>query len=195
MVVQNVTYRGFSRKHPRHTLGTQEKALRERGAAVVFVADEHRDLTRENFLKALRKGDTLVIWRLFLLAEPRKKTRDNPRQDLWSVLADLRKRNVTVLEAATGRVSSDQAQRDAMLAEAIEMLTYGGRGHSVTAKINGSKGGRPSVQFTPDETKKAEAAWFDVRYERNEDAAKHFPEGFTVARAYKQFGPSGRPFI
>lgn len=194
MVVQNVTYRGFSRKHPRHTLGTQEKALREQGAAVVFVADEHRDLTREQFLKALRKGDTLVIWRLFLLAEPRQKTRDNPRQDLWSVLADLRKRNVTVLEAATGRVSADQAQRDAMLAEAIEMLTYGGRGHSVTAKINGSKGGRPSAQFTDQQIKDAKAAWFCVKIEKNEDAVKQFPEGFSAARAYKMFGPSGRPF-
>ena len=142
--------------------------------------------------RALRSGDTVLVTRLFLLAEPRVKTRDNPRADLWAVLRRLRKSGISVLELATGRVSTNCDQMADMLADAIEMLTYGGRGHPETAKINGAKGGRPPSAFTADELRQAETAWFDMRYKTNAEAVDAFPKRFTRERAYRKFGPSGR---
>lgn len=71
--------------------------------------------------------DTALVARLFLLVEPRKKSRDNPRKDLWTMLGEFRSRKVHILETDTGRTSKDCDQLLAMLADAVEALTYGNR--------------------------------------------------------------------
>ncbi len=140
------------------------------GAASVYV-EGASGIGRDEWIRtALRPGDTLLIMRLMLLAEPRKRSRDNPRMDLWAVLAELRRRGVTVWELATDRRSDDPQQRDDMIRDAIEALTLGGR-HlpSDVARAIGSRGGRPRKNLDP-WREIIEREWYSNRHPSNKIA-------------------------
>lgn len=194
MISTRSTIFGYVRPLPRLKQQGQEKALRE------FGVDEHRLMVegrdKENLEKLtamLRPGDVVAVTRLHLLAPPRTKTSDKPRRQLWAAIRAISDRKATIIEVETGRSSAVLAERDDMVADAIEALTRAGR----SQRKGGN--GRPPVQFTDAQIEFALRTWYDLRIPTNEAAFaiihRRIPK-WSRSRCYKWkekgFGPSGR---
>jgi len=171
---------GYIRPIKRYTEAGQREALDAVGCEQVYVEGEDRE-TLSEAIQCLRKGDALVVHRLFLLAEPKRTTKDRPRKSLWIHLRAIEAKGATVFEASTGRSSKDK--RDCILFDAIERLSG-----NVSAENGAQSAGRPPKVFTDDELAQAKAAWESIKHSTVAEAVSHFPHGFSQARAYALWG-------
>lgn len=173
---------------PRYPASVQTDALEASGCGqTIDIATG-----RARLIETLRKGDVVKVWKLHLLAEPKRRTDDNPRRDLWAILHQIEDRGATVLELSTGRTSSDHRQRDLMIADAVEILTRGQ--HAVARKIaaqNGLNGGRPPTKISDEQRDRARALWFDLKVYGVDLRRILKAEKYTLARCYREFGPRG----
>lgn len=170
-------------------LARQEAALRAHGAQDIVTVS--RQLPWRKIVESgVRAGDTVRVLALVLLATERGKDKLTPAAQIGAFIAMVHARGASVLEVYTGRNSAKDRDCEGMIADAVNALRTGSRalppGHA--------KRGRRRLEFTPEQTAQARAAWFDVRYITNKEAGAHMPEGFTKERAFKLFGGSGRPF-
>ena len=104
-------------------------------------------------------------------------------------LIEAHERGGAVVEVSTGRSSRNQAQRKAMVKDAVKGLKRGNR-----SPATGRGRGRPKAEFAPEDVAKAKAVWFSRDYVTNIAAAKYLPKGMTAKRAWQLFGASGRPY-
>jgi len=143
--------------------------------------------TLDAMIKALRKGESVIVVRLHILAPPKLRTADRPRRALWDAIKRIEAKGCAIVEVDSNRSTALKLDRDDMIADAIEALTHAGR-----APRSRDGAGRPPKQFTPDQIEQAKAAWFDLRHKTNTVAVTAGPKGFSLTRYYKTFGPSGR---
>lgn len=137
--------------------------------------------------RALRKGETVAVTRLHILAPPKLRTNDRPRRDLWAAIQAIEAKGCCIFEVDSGRSTAAKSERDDMIADAIEALTHAGRS---PRKRDGA--GRPPMQFTPEQIEQARVAWFSRQHQTNALAIVASPKGWTMWRSHKTFGPSGR---
>lgn len=180
--------RGYIRPLPRLTEAGQRAKLTAAGCGSIYV--EAPQETLADLIASLRKGDTVCVVHLHVLAAPRRTTKDKPRDALWDAVIAIEAKGASILEVETGRATSNKFDRDGMIRDAIEHLTSAGR--AAAGRRNGKKSkGRPPRDVSG-EIDAARVAWFDLRHAVNEDAQAAGPKGWSLSRYYKTFGPSGR---
>lgn len=171
---------GFIRKHPRIGEKVQRSALTADG--VRGVVDDRSVIER-----MAAPGRLLKVRHLFLFAEP--KTRSKPggwRKDLLSFIGRVEDKGAIIKDVDLQLTSEKPSHRSAMLLHAMEQLSSNGR----TIHLIKKRSGRKALAFTPEQMAKAEADWGNVRkYKTDEAVAKVLPEGFTVYRARRLWGP------
>lgn len=180
-----------TREKPRYPAAAQRAALEPAGCgdwAELSDKDGVRDL-----LDRLRRGDTVKVRHLHLLAPPKRRTDDNPRRELWETIHRIEDRGATILEVSTGRSSANQRERDMMIADAIEVITRGARAISAKlARENGKKGGRPPAVIKDEQREAARVKWFERPELVGDDLRRALKRtGYSVARCYREFGPRG----
>lgn len=172
----------------------QRDACEEAGATVHYVIGTDCQSWRDA-IRSVRRGDVVAVMHLALL--PDAKTRKLiPSQDMRDALEAIERRGGSLVEAATGRRSSVASERAAMIADAARSLGSGGRSlSSEQARANGAKAGasrgRPAARFSDADMVRARAAWDSRKLATWADVAEALPEGFSVDRAYKLWGPRG----
>lgn len=185
---------GFTRHHARFKVGPQVQALERAGVWTVYDADERGGSLDEimSWAGQLRPGHIVVTTRAFLLVPPRKHSRDNPRVWFRDIMHGIEARKASIWELGTDYRTTDLMQRDMLIFDTVERLTYGGRGLSPRrAALNASKKGRPALWWIEDTAirEKLETIYFDVRcltdadVERKLNAAikaKHVPSTVTL---------------
>jgi hypothetical protein len=194
---KSTTLLGYVRHLPRFPASRQEAKLLAHGVDDLKIHVEGRggkdgeSLAR--LIELVRRGETVVVTHLHLLAPPKTQTNSRPRVALWTAIKGVEAKGGSVFELESGRSTANKSERDDMIAEAIEAITHSGRS---PRKRNGS--GRPPVAFTVEEIEFAQRQWFDLRHRTNEAALKAIRRrvpNWTLKRCYdksKGFGPSGR---
>ena len=140
----------------------------------------------EEALRSFRPGNIAGVTRLHVLTDPKVGKKKGQRLALYAAVDTIENQGAIIEEVDTGRLSSDRKQRDAMIREAAEIVTKGGRG--LKSAENGLKGGRPKKKFTDAETGEARRVWENRKIKTWTDARAKLPRGFSTARAYKLFG-------
>jgi hypothetical protein len=184
--------RGFVRPiRKTHTEARQVAALRAAGVSVLYVVGKDGVSGWREFTSALRKGDTVYVEGLSLLAEPRSDAVRYPAMDLRDCLEEIERRGATWIETHTGRVSTDPVQRKAAIDDAARSLGMGRALPSDVAREHGKRGGRRPTVFSGADIAKAKIAWESRKHKTWKDVAKALPKGFSTARAHRMFGPRG----
>lgn len=182
------TLRGYVRPLGRMTASGQLARLAERGLTRdrVYVEGDGPE-TLDGLIRALRKGESVLVVKLHVLAPPKLRTADRPRRALWGAIKRIEAKGAHIIEVETNRSTATKSERDDMIADAIEALTHAGR-----SPRSRDGAGRPPKTFTPEVIEQARVAWFDIRHRTNAAAIRAGPSGWAMTRYYKTFGPSGR---
>ena len=170
---------------PRYALAGQKEAMERHGIEKYLVEGGRKPKptgTRQDVTRMMTEGRTLAIQHLFLLADPAKRA--NMRRDLWRAIDEVEKRKGVIWELYTGLRSDDRKQRDEMMRNAVEALARGRHKRSAA-----DKRGRPKKDFTPLQIEKAQQIWQSRRLKTWAAVKEQLPPGFTLARAYKLWGP------
>jgi len=180
--------RGYVRPLPRLTAAGQTEALILHGIPLdrIYVEGNGPE-TLDALIRALRKGESVAVMRLHVLAPVKQRTADRPRRALWDAIKRIEAKGAHIFEVESSRSTSNKSERDDMLADAIEALTHSGRS---PRRRDGA--GRPPKAFTPEQIEQARVAWFSLQHRTNTAAIKASPKGWAMSRSYKMFGPSGR---
>ncbi|MEQ1698124.1 MAG: hypothetical protein ABL901_20015 [Hyphomicrobiaceae bacterium] len=157
---------------------------------------EKNENARMQMLDDIRRGDTVHVTHLHVLARRLKRSNHNMRLDLWEIMKQIDERGAVVAETSTGRTSADKSQRDDMIRDAIEVLTRGHKARSAKiARANGKLGGRPPKRGIERTRAEAEALWFDPNLSGDDLDRRLNAIGWNRARCYqkppKGFGPRG----
>lgn len=187
---------GLVRDWPRHPAKRQEEALRADGATVVLIIP-HECATWREAVRLVRKNDRVAVTLIQLLPEPKSARVRHPAMDGRDAIEEIERRGGVLVEVTTGRTTADAKQRRALIDDMARSVGAGGRSlSSAQARANGAKAGdrrgRPAATFTPEQIADARKVWESRHVKRWQDAAKLLPDGFTVYRARKMFGPRGR---
>jgi len=186
--------RGYVRDMRRLPAATQTKTLTAFGVPEKAIYTDDKSTGGSALLDAtrsLRRGDVLAMVHGHLLAPPKVKTSDKPRDKFWKALHAIEERGGSALDLTAQLHTADKLQRDQFIQRVIEALASAARGHS-SVKNGKMSAGRPPIVTTPDDDKLAERVWFDRRYKTNTEAMKHGPPSYSRQRYYDKFGPSGR---
>lgn len=184
--------RGYVRAKQRLTAAAQVAALDPSCGDRIYTEGNGPE-TLDIAVRSLRKGDVLAVYRLHVLAAPKRTTRDNPRRALWDAIRAVEARGASILEVDTGRSTLKPRERDDMIADAIEAITKAGRSLTARqARARGSKGGAPAREFTDDEIRQAREHWFSLKHRTNADAVKAAGPRWTEYQMRKHFDKSGR---
>lgn len=180
------------RSLPRYSAEAQRHALAECGCGTWIDLTGHD--ARRTLVGVIRRGDTIHVRHLHLLAEPKRRTDDNPRRSLWEIVSEIEARGATIVEVSTGRSTSDAGQRDVMIADAIEIVTRGAKAlPRRVARENGLLGGRPK-KWGPEHLAAAAPVWFDLSLwgkslDRALKRGGHPPRGTLAKRPPVGLGP------
>lgn len=171
--------RAFIRHSARHSESDQRAVIDPTKPGGIFVADRERGAS--DFVRALRKGDIVLVTTLGRLA--------GTRRGIESAMAAIHAKGCVIVEATTSRRSDEPEQRSAMIFDAIDELAGDRKVHTAAkARKYGKLGGRPPVERLP--PKEAEREWFDRRNKSTMDAKEKCP-GWSVRELYRKFGPRG----
>jgi hypothetical protein len=169
---------GYAKETPRLAIGPQIDALKDNGAETIWRNDDLPLL-----IGAIRPGDDIVVQRVSLLGQKRKKLEANIRE--------IFRLGGSITELETGRTSIDKNEWESAIEDAFAELA----GKRV---FNPGQPGRlPKRTLTEAERLKAEAIWFKP-YANNETRVqavlKAIGEPFDYHFGYRLFGkPSARP--
>ncbi len=182
------TSRGYVRPLGRFTAAGQLARLAEYGLTRdrIYVEGDGPE-TLDGLIRALRRGEAVLVVKLHVLAPPKLRTADRPRRALWDAIKRIEAKGAHIIEVDSNRSTALKPDRDDMIADAIEALTHAGR-----APRSRDGAGRPPKTFTAEQIETARVAWFDLRHKTNKAAIAAGPKGFSLTRYYKTFGPSGR---
>lgn len=174
--------RGFVADHHRHPVSVQMGAIRAHG-----LTDE-TETDRAKLVRDIREKDIWVVYRLFLLADPkRKRGPGGMRKSLYDTVDALEAKGGHVIELHPKlRTTRRKADRDAMMRDAIEDLAR-------TRKHD--RPGKPNIVWAPDQRTVIERHWFDMRHPTNAAACKAMKRDgvkCTTDQAYALVGKSGR---
>lgn len=175
--------RGLVRDHPRLRASGQKRILEAAGFDPIY--ELGKDCTIEDAVKSMRPGNTAGVLRLWVLADLKRGRKGGARQALYTAIDAIEARGAVIEEVESGRVTSDPKQRDAMIREAAEAVTRGGRG---LASVKNLPRGRKALEFSPATVEQARGVWESRRHKTWDDVKAALPKGFTVHRAYRMFG-------
>ena len=145
--------------------------------------------TWRDAVKQVRPKDTVFIWVLVRVPTGRGQDEVPPIAQVREIIREIHDRGGVLIEVYTGRKSSKDADKSAMIRDAQRSLRTAGRrlmppGHASP--------GRRERRFTKEELAEAEKGWRDVRkYPSWQFAQEHLPDGFTTARAFRKWGARG----
>lgn len=180
---------GVTRQHRWISADKQAERLKPRCPKVVSLAGgSSRVIEREDLERLARPGTVIEFVHAFLLADPkRKRVRGGMKADFRAALERLEKRGAVVVDV-DGQICSRKHRR-ALLALADSDIGRSNQG--LKSATNGTRSkGRPKHTPTAEELKDAKAAWRNVKdYPTWDDVKPALPEGFTVYRAHKLWGP------
>lgn len=172
--------RTYIRPHARYPDSTQRELAQ--GKAYV----EGKDVTLDDFVRALRKDEVAAVYLAYLFGPERKRKGEDRHKTWWTAWRQIERRAAYVLELKTGLRSDDRDQRDQIIETALEMIRKGGRAEA--ARENGKLSqGRPVAAFDDATKAKAEAIWFDRRLTWR-GLREKLPKGVTPDRCYRWFG-------
>jgi hypothetical protein len=177
--------RGIARETARLKVGPQVRTLKEHNFDPIYVLGKDK-VELEDATNSLRRGDVAGVTRLHILVNPKLGRRKGQRIALYAAVDAIEDRGAIIEEVDTGRKTSDRKQRDAMIREAAEIVTKGGRG--IRSAANGLKGGRPKKEFPPEVIEQARRVWENRKIKTWTEARAKLPKGFSTARAYSLFG-------
>jgi hypothetical protein len=170
---------GFIRPHGRITERVQRSALTEDG--VKGIIDD-----RDAIERMACEGRMFKVRHLFLFADPKARKRGGWRKDLLDFMGRVEDKGAIIKDVDLQLTTEKPSHRSAMVLQAIEQLSSNGR----TVHLKGKRTGRKALVFTVEDTARAELAWTNTRkYKTDEAVAAALPEGFTVYRARRLFGP------
>lgn len=190
---------GLTFKFPRLPRERQEAIVRACNVdrVIHMGAEPHktwRDLIRETVV-----GDTLIPVALVAMPTERKRGGVAPTDQVGELLAEFGYYGVVIEEALTGRRSDSPADRPVMIREAVRGIRGGGR----QLPVGSFERGRPAADCSA-VLEAARAVWKSRDYSTNDAAVAHMPAckdartgadiPWTKARAYDEFGASGRPW-
>lgn len=158
----------------------QRQALEAAGVEVIYEAS--KDITIEEFLRATRKRDTIVVYGMNALART--------IEDYDNRVGDLATRGLMVEDLLTGQTF----EADGVLPYATgrsRILTANRVKSKKEARRRGKLGGKPPLPQV-DDMKKAKLIWRDKSIDTNEEAAEKIGRTPYWCRRYLG-GPSGRP--
>lgn len=169
----------------------QEMELRVAGAQHIIDLPGKGKHSWRDAVKLCRPGDTYYVYALVLVPTPRGEDALPPTAQVIDFVSEVHERKGVIIEVYTGRRSDDPKQKRAMIGDAVASLKSGGRGKMPAGfRVPGRK----AVKWTEEQLQRAHDAWFSRDYATNEAAERHMPPGFSVTRARRLWGPSGRPW-
>lgn len=183
---------GIVREWSRHSVKRQREALTDAGADVIYSIPDECPTWREA-VAFVRRGDTVLVELIQLLAEPKSGKVDLPAQDGRDALDEIKERGAVLVETTTGRSTGDGKQRRSLIMDMARSLGSGGRYLTTAqAKANGEKAGirrgRRKMKFDETTTAKAKAIWESRKLTWETADAQLRLLGWTKHRAYKVFG-------
>lgn len=186
------THIGIVRDLPRHRATGQRAALAEAEVSRVLDLAERPSVET---LDMIPTGAAVYVTHAHLLAERRADRSHEPRRELLWWLLHLWERDALLVELARNRQADSVSALLLIAADAIEVISKGARGRARrTARENGKAGGRPRKVITPEQTAAALAIWRDptiVGVEVTRERLRKARTGYSLKRAYDQFGPRG----
>jgi hypothetical protein len=137
----------------------------------------------------LRSGCHVGFVRLWLLAEAKGKS---PRRkaEIKTIVREFEvsPREAIMHEVATNRFGNVKADRDGIIADALEDVTKRAQGRR-SAENGKQSAGRPRKPLTPDVLRTAELVWRNTKTYRSWSAAgAKLPKGMTTRDAYNMWG-------
>lgn len=169
---------------PRYAKKGQADAMELHNVETVITEGKKGNGTRDDLLRMVRRGTTVAVQHLFLLADPKAGRKPHGlRGDLWVALDAVEQRGGALWELYSGLRSDTKQGRDEMMRAAVEALARGRHKRSAA-----DKRGRPAQEFTDRETNMAKAAWHNRKLKTWADVRAGLPTGFTINRAYRMWG-------
>lgn len=182
---------GIAREMPRHPLEPQVADLRAHGCERVFTVGVNWSSWVE-ILNSLRAGDDIVVRHLHLLPPPKLSTADSRHRFLFRCLRDLCDRGHPWLETASGRRSTEHAEKLSAIEEAVEYIKFQANARSrKIARKNGVLGGAIKVEFSPEIRRQAWEIYTDQRLAGDDLKAALRAIGWSTARCYREWGGRG----
>jgi len=183
MSTKNPTRVAFVRDDTRRSKRAQTSALTADGIARIY--EDWPLLVRQ---RRKGHGDVVVVCSLYLIADPSRRTvKGGMRQSVFDRLRELRQVGASVFELDSRRSSSNEDERDAMLAEAFERLSQ--------SRARSDRIGRPPRVWTDDQKTIMRLHWESRMHRTNDLAvAAMLKDGVraTVFQVTRLLGPSGR---
>lgn len=139
---------GIVRPIGRHKEERQRPALVSAGARLIYVIGKDGYRGWRDIVRQCRKGDTVLVEWLSLLAEPRSASTPMPAMDLRDAIEEFEKRGCVIAETSTGLTTADPAQRKQMIDTAVRSLGFGRALPSDVARAIGAKAGRRRKDWT-----------------------------------------------
>lgn len=180
---------GFARVRPGLKIDDQVAAIKAfagNDRIRIFEARKGSDHTLDDLLRVLRPDNVLVVFRLVTLVPPKSElNRTAPRSFLDKVINTLVEKRVQVIEADTGMDlnKSDDAQRAVSRA-------YNDLSGYKRQKAGPGRPAAPPLEET--ERLRLYGLWKSNDYDTNAAAIAAMGDGWSVSKAIKTFGPSGR---
>ena len=181
---------GFVRARPGLKMDVQIAALEKFAGDAdlrLFEVRKNSDIGLDDLLFALRPGNILLVYRLVALVPPKSELdRVAPRTFLKEVLRKLVEKKVKVIEVQTDRDCSSAEDVALAVADAFTDLS----GYK-KQKAGPGRPKNPPLEET--EKLRLMAIWKNsIDYSTNADAAKAMGKGWSVQKAIRAFGNSGR---
>jgi DNA invertase Pin-like site-specific DNA recombinase len=167
--------RGWIDATPRFPAKPQRAALEAAGCRHIY---ERNGEKLSDFVRGLRRGDTIVVDGLDRLARR--------RADFLRAFSEIEKRGCQVMDARTGHVVTSTcvtlvATAFSRMAGELRLPT------NRAAKALGELGGRPKAKLQRDQRE----IWTDKNIPTNQEAADLI--GVSTRTLFRRFGSSGRP--
>lgn len=180
---------GIVRGRPGFKIADQIEALEAYADSELLRIFEFRkssDLTMDDALLAFRPGNVVLVYRLVCLVPPKPELgKTAPRTFLKDVLRKLVEKKVKVIEVQTGRTCSNA--EDAALAVADAFTDLSGY-----KRQKAGPGRPPAKPLEEVERLRLLGLWKSNDFDTNAAAVAAMGKGWTVSKAIKTFGPSGR---
>ena len=152
----------------------------------VFALKRNGDLTLDDVFDAFRPGNVILVYRLVCLVPPKGELgKTAPRTFLKETLRRLIEKKVKVIEVESGRTCSNVDDTALAVADAFTDL-------SGYKRQKAGPGRPPAKPLDEKEHLRLFGIWKSNDYGSNAEAIKAMGGKWTVSKAIKTFGPSGR---